>query len=314
MAPKRSQSVAEPGLHKWFGKANDDAAETALDQEASQDNDTIAASMSEILAEHMDESGLLAQKSEEEAAAGNDLFEGAPVDSKCAHDGCRGAPEGDEDAMDCGQELGIVSGLGASFADVKPLCGKCGNEVDPFRAQIKSKSSAGNVRWQCNTCNSKTVSLSRSFGRWPLPEFQELSKDDQMHFWREIAVPGVGLQKMKSLLVERVVRARTDKVEASISGSWLPLSVYQAQGYDVERIVANCTGANVKENPILGTVYRVPISTLCRSTAEARVRESLLKSWSDVTRPARASVVSAPAQVSAPTPDAIAEEDISRMC
>jgi hypothetical protein len=206
--------------------------------------------------------------------------------------------------------LGAADDLGSVFRCVKPTCIKCGTECDPFRSQIKTKRSESTVaRWICNTCNTRLASLSRSFGRWPTPEFQELSESEQMSFWKTIAMPGVSLKHMKSMLLEQIVKSRTDKVEASIHGSWLPLSVYAAKGYNVDDIKKNCTGDNVKEHPMLGTTYRVPISSLNRYTTESRIRESLLKSWADVSRPGRAAASATAALEAAPEEDPEEEEE-----
>ena len=185
--------------------------------------------------------------------------------------------------------VAAVDDLSGMFSQVKPVCSKCLAEVDAFRAQIKGKTHVSSTpKWLCNSCNSKLASLSRSFGKWPIPEFQELSVDEQKAFWKDTSLPGVNLQKMKSMLLEKIVKSRTDKVEASIGGSWLPLGVYAVQGYDIELIKKNCKGDDIKECPLLGTTYRVPISFLGRSTTESRIRESILKSWGDVARTAQA--------------------------
>lgn len=188
-----------------------------------------------------------------------------------------------------------VNDLHGLLAQCKPLCSKCMTEVEPFRAQIKGKTSAHQApKWLCNSCNSRLASLSRSFGKWPIPEFQELSLEEQQSFWKDTCLPGTTLQKMKSMLLDRVVKSRSDKVEASIHGSWLPLGVYASQGYDTMQIEKACIGDNVRDCPLLGKTYRVPITSLNRSTTETRIRESVLKSWADVSRTAR-SVAAAPA-------------------
>ena len=200
----------------------------------------------------------------------------------------RPALEADDDAaaeVNDQQEPVAVEGLGKTLAAAKPVCSKCCNEVDPFRAQIRSKTHSSAVpKWVCNTCNSRLASLSRSFGGWPVQEYTELSDEAQLEFWKSISTPGVTIASMKSKLLERVVKQRTEKVKAEIAGSWLPLSVYAAQGYDTTLIEKNCVGDNIRDHPMLGKTYRVPISSLSRSAAEETIRQCILESWSDATR------------------------------
>ena len=196
--------------------------------------------------------------------------------------------ETDDDAaavLDEETEQTATDVLGKALATAKPVCSKCFNEVDPFRAQIRSKmASAAVAKWVRNTCNSRLASLSRSFGGWPVKEHTELSEEAQLEFWKDIATPGVTIANMKSKLLERVVKQRTEKVKAMIAGSWLPLSVYAAKGYDTTMIEKNCVGDNIRDHPMLGKTYRVPISSLSRSAAEETIRRSVLESWSDATR------------------------------
>ena len=199
-----------------------------------------------------------------------------------------------------------IDDLFGMCAQAKPVCNKCLTEVEPFRAQIKGKTSAPSaMRWLCNSCNSKLASLSRSFGKWPIPEFLELTEEQQKSFWKDTCLPGVNLHKMKSMLLAQVVKSRADQVEATIQGSWLPIGVYASQGYDTALIEKNCTGDNVRECPLLGKTYRVPVTSLSRSTTESRVRETILKSWADVSHSAR-SVAAASAT---PTPATSADAE-----
>jgi len=182
----------------------------------------------------------------------------------------------------------LNSSLSFMFEEVGPLCAKCGSEVDPFRAQIKKKARPS-LTWICNVCNSRMASLCRHFGRWPVAEFQELSKEEQDAFYRDIRLDDMNLKQIESTLLDRVTKKRSDSVEASVSGEWLPLSVWQSRGFNVDDIQRNASGVNIKRHPMLGTVYRVPIASLSRRTIETREREAILDRWikmNDVARKA----------------------------
>ena len=163
-----------------------------------------------------------------------------------------------------------TSSLGTLMAQAKPLCGKCGYEVDPFRAQIKTK---GSQNFICNGCNSRCASLSRNLGTWP-PEFKLLSPDDQQKFWRDLA-NGRNVEQLRMTLVDTLVRTRTDRIKAEIGGSYLPLSVYERHRFTTADVEQNCH--DFKEHAVLGKVYRVAIESLARSSVEETQRQLVMK-------------------------------------
>ena len=159
----------------------------------------------------------------------------------------------------------------------RPICGKCGWECDPLRSQIKSKCLG---KWLCNACNSKQFLLHKICGTWPTAEFKGLSDSDQQQFWRDSHSSSNG-QQLKNQLVNHLTRRRVDAITARISGAFLPISVYKAQGFDTDRIEANCH--DFKDHPILGKVYRVPVESLERASVEEKVREQILTSIDEKT-------------------------------
>ena len=154
----------------------------------------------------------------------------------------------------------------------KPTCRKCGNEVDPFKAQLKSKSGGAFV---CNACNSKGAMLSRRFPGWSNSDFALLTESQQQQFWKEAAGCN-NFQQLERQFVNSIVSKRVDLVRSKLTGKYLPLSVYQAQGFNAEDIVAKCT--DTKEHPVLGLCYRVPICEIGREATEELHREQVLKS------------------------------------
>ena len=60
------------------------------------------------------------------------------------------------------------------------------------------------------------------------------------------------------------------------AGTYYPLSVYAAQGYNVDDIEKNCT--DVEENPVVGKTYRVVL----HSISEGQVRETVRKQLMDL--------------------------------
>lgn len=165
----------------------------------------------------------------------------------------------------------VSSGAEGMFRNMRPLCGKCNVEVDPFKAQLKSKAAG---RFICNVCNTKSVMFHRTLGAWPVPEFKELSDADQLSFWQEARDKKNG-EQLKSLLIDTLVSKRVDKVTARVAGTYLPLTVYKTQGFDVDLISAKCN--DTQEHPILGTTYRVALSSLSRESVEEKQRVQVME-------------------------------------
>ena len=175
------------------------------------------------------------------------------------------ADDGDEDTLPFGDSLhGLLS------IRSKPVCLRCGYEVDPFRAQLKSKGAAKET-YICNGCNAKATMLSRTTN-WPLPEFLELSQEEQQKFWRECHAQN-GAPAVKALLTNTIVKSKSTSIEASLGGDYLPLSVWKAKGYDADEIEAKC--ADTMQHPLLGKVYRVQILGISRTAKHEEVRKNI---------------------------------------
>ena len=58
-------------------------------------------------------------------------------------------------------EINAVTTLDNLLQSAKPLCGKCGQEVNVFRAQLKSKSGGAFV---CNACYARVNLINRTWG------------------------------------------------------------------------------------------------------------------------------------------------------
>lgn len=151
------------------------------------------------------------------------------------------------------------------------FCTKCRQEVPVHRAQLSGKSAGS---WKCNACNCRMTQLNRAFGCWPPPEFGELSPKDQATFYKgaNMLVDSKKVVNLAKCLLERIFSQRF--VESS-GGSYLPLSVYARDGYDVDRIAKECKDTMV--HPVLGLVYRVAIfSKKSENESETRSVQSLL--------------------------------------
>ena len=127
----------------------------------------------------------------------------------------------------------------------------------------------------CNLCNTRMTMLSKRFPGWQAnSEFKLLDDAQQRQFWKD-AGKSTNTAQLQNELVNVLVYKRVDVVRAKLSGQWLPLSVYRAQGFDADRIAAHCT--DTKEHPVLGLTYRVQVQELARESCEEVHRMQVLK-------------------------------------
>ena len=62
-------------------------------------------------------------------------------------------------------------------------CTRCKCYTPRTKCQVDSKH---NATFKCNVCNSKMVSLNRTFGRWPIEDFSDLDDEEQRLFYMDI--------------------------------------------------------------------------------------------------------------------------------
>ena len=132
-----------------------------------------------------------------------------------------------------------------------PLCVKCNLEVDPFKGRLERKV-GGRAAFKCGACNVKHVQLCGIFGHWPTVECEDLSEEAVTKFW---ATPTKTKADVEKLVTEQVVMRFIQLKRTKNAGTYLPISVYQTQGFPVDRILAYCK--DTIECPVLGTLYKV---------------------------------------------------------
>ena len=169
--------------------------------------------------------------------------------------------------------------------DARPTCMKCGMKTDPFRAQIKSKTTcnAGNQRWVCNSCNRVSACCSRNTA-WPPDDFLKMRLEEQHEFYKAAVHTSetgrLTWSKVKALLVSTLKQRKITELKASIHGEYLPLSVWVQRGFDGDRIKRLCT--DIKPHTVLGDTYRIDIVHIDESVVQQQVEESLAQKTQNV--------------------------------
>ena len=130
-------------------------------------------------------------------------------------------------------------------------------------------SSAAIVRPLSRPCTGTLASCRKTF--------KQLSSEEATKFFADLALQRTELAKDKSCswstvrasLVTTLAEKRTTTFKQELEGKFLPLSVWEKQGFDTEK-VKNCPK---EESEVLGDLYCVPIKTISWSETVEKVRK-----------------------------------------
>ena len=153
---------------------------------------------------------------------------------------------------------GMNSGLRPFDATAETVwCSWCGHSCHWSKARLRAKSTN---TWRCDVCNTKVTTLSRHFGEWPTGDFDKLTPQAQLEFFSSVRERN---GKATCIQAESTL-AQFERHERTYerSGSFLPLGVWGAQGYDVEAIRLNSLPEDITVDRVVGKVFRVPTITI----------------------------------------------------
>jgi hypothetical protein len=142
----------------------------------------------------------------------------------------------------------------------------------------------GQTKFKCNQCNRTLVKLVGGYGKWPTPEFNEFTIDQQQTFFQNAAKIKNANELVKSLEA-KLTQFTSKEFSWANGGQFLPLAVWQTQGFDVELIKSNTPPEDVTHNPQVGTCYRVKIYSTFEKGNEGQRSEQTLSQRSSVTPP-----------------------------
>ena len=147
---------------------------------------------------------------------------------------------------------------------------KCKRQVQPENLPSTALPSNGGLI-NCKPCLSKTATLSKMFGKWPIPDFDELTDQERTDFWRA----GNTRADLPNQLTKSVCEVTEKTKTNSTNGMYRPLSWYENSGFDFEKIKHNCT--DTEEHEIFGVTYRVDLRSVGKAETENVVQERLRK-------------------------------------
>jgi len=157
-----------------------------------------------------------------------------------------------------------------AFVEAEAYCGNCGTNQPVMDVRVRNK---GQKIGRCRVCCVRVTQLSRAFGSWPHPAFKAMEPQDQIEFFQACAT--VHTQKdLKKLADEKFARYNNEEEFFEEGGKFLPLSVWQAQGFNTDHISQNSLPKNIKTCRVLGLVYRLPILSVGTRGASGWSRSS----------------------------------------
>jgi len=157
------------------------------------------------------------------------------------------------------------------FEEPTVFCSSCGNMVLLRRTRLLSKTKG---TWQCSECRVILTQLYRGFGPGG-GEFQKLSEEEQRDFFNSAA--GAGSRQVLEKAKELFLKREEHSVYYDCGGSFLPLSVWQAKGYDTAAIEQKSAREDKGMHPVLGTTYRVRILKTGSRGSESKIRQHELE-------------------------------------
>ena len=135
---------------------------------------------------------------------------------------------GIEDGHDHREDADVMAIL-----ELDATCKKCLQPVSPSEAVVK----APKVLW-CRECNS-IYTMLRRHQQWPPACFNGLSAEDQAEFWSRCKKEkedgsSFNYKRVRDALVRTTTESRSKEKRLDVGGTYLPLSVYQQKGYNID--------------------------------------------------------------------------------
>ena len=137
-------------------------------------------------------------------------------------------------------------------------CSDCGSELDLINTpgvRIVSKRSNS---WRCPKCATKVTQLNRCFGSWPTQAYVQLPKEEKLYFMKQLQSK-YSQQEVSAYCRETLNMHEQHEDYYREGGEFLPLSVWEKQGWDIAKIEAEALPGDRKEVRMAGTCYRVPV-------------------------------------------------------
>ena len=159
-------------------------------------------------------------------------------------------------AADAQVPQSVVGLIHPEWAEPSVFCSTCGNMVSLSRTSILAKREG---TWRCNKCRVKITSLFRGFGTWPVQGFDSIPEEEKRKFFADVQDKSAGdcVAMARSLMCKYEEHHKFYEER----GQFLPLSVWEKNGFPVDKIASDSASCDKKLHPILGECFRVALIT-----------------------------------------------------
>ena len=172
------------------------------------------------------------------------------------------------------------------------FCNWCHLPVEKGKFRLTSKSQE---KYKCHRCSSTFAKCHNAKGMWPTAEFKEFEDQEQIDFYREAGELSKSSDVVK-LMTFTLNKYQKKEFSWANGGQYLPLSVWETQGFDGDRIKRTSTPEDIQENAQAGTCYRVRLfSTIETGTTGWQTSQSLSSQSGDINRTATPQLTSSTA-------------------
>ena len=134
-------------------------------------------------------------------------------------------------------------------------CDDCNRYQSFQKARLTTKGAAPG--WRCGTCTNSRQQLYRGFGAWPPKEWSEIPTEDRVAFMRDVE----GKSPAATIAAADTMMTKYEKREDwyEDGGQFLPLSVWETKGFNIENIRNLTPQSDTQNHPVLGLCYRVKL-------------------------------------------------------
>lgn len=125
----------------------------------------------------------------------------------------------------------------------KEWCQHCKCNVDVASTGRIQKKGHGKVT--CRKCHNIVTLLYRRFDMSKLPGFASMTEEQATNFFKQAQQASsfgsdtLNFGKIRTLLTQTLTELEKHQTLTTVKGKFLPLSVWQAKGYDTEKIMAS---------------------------------------------------------------------------
>ena len=164
------------------------------------------------------------------------------------------APNAPEPAIVAPNDPNAQASTMPLFDEPKLHCSYCNGVVGMSNLRIRSKK---REEWICSQCQTTMTKVHRSPAGVRAIDFSKTDLGKMQAFFAECK--GKAQSEINTLSSDLLKEYKKEENFFDDSGTYLPLSVWKQQGFDIDSIVEHSKPSDVMDHDVLGKTYRVPL-------------------------------------------------------